>query len=58
MRRNQEKDGPPLAFEPRETAAPYRIWGEDLEPDAVRQLQNTCRLPPVDRCDPIRQRFS
>jgi tRNA-splicing ligase RtcB len=26
-------------------SAPYRIWGEDLEPDAVQQLKNACRLP-------------
>ena len=25
--------------------APYRIWGEDLEPTAVDQLKNACRLP-------------
>ncbi len=25
--------------------APYRIWGEHLEPDAVKQLQNACKLP-------------
>jgi tRNA-splicing ligase RtcB len=26
--------------------APYRIWGEEhLEPDAVQQLKNACRLP-------------
>ena len=25
--------------------APYRIWGEGLEPDAVQQLKNACRLP-------------
>jgi tRNA-splicing ligase RtcB len=25
--------------------APYRIWGEGLEPEAVRQLQNACTLP-------------
>ena len=29
----------------REQAAPYRIWGTDLEPDAVQQLENACRLP-------------
>jgi len=23
----------------------YRIWGTDLEPDAVRQMDNACRLP-------------
>jgi tRNA-splicing ligase RtcB len=25
--------------------APYRIWGEGLEPDAVEQLRNACTLP-------------
>jgi tRNA-splicing ligase RtcB len=25
--------------------APYRIWGSGLEPDAVRQLTNACKLP-------------
>ena len=25
--------------------APYRIWGEDLEPDAVQQMKNACKLP-------------
>jgi tRNA-splicing ligase RtcB len=25
--------------------APYRIWGQDLEPDAVKQMQNACRVP-------------
>jgi tRNA-splicing ligase RtcB len=29
----------------REGVAPYRIWGEHLEPDSVRQLQNACSLP-------------
>src|SRR5688572_26289276 len=32
-------------FKERETEAPYRIWGEGLEADAVRQLKNACRLP-------------
>jgi tRNA-splicing ligase RtcB len=27
------------------TDAPYRIWGEGLEPDAVQQLRNACKLP-------------
>jgi len=26
-------------------SAPYRQWGEDLEPQSVRQLQNACKLP-------------
>ena len=33
------------AFTPRASTAPYRIWGEHLEPDSVRQLQNACSLP-------------
>ena len=32
-------------FRPREADAPYRIWGTGLEPDAVQQLQNACKLP-------------
>ena len=33
--RREEKSG----------GAPWRQWGEHLEPDAVRQLENACRLP-------------
>jgi tRNA-splicing ligase RtcB len=29
----------------RERDAPYRTWGSDLEPEAVRQMKNACRLP-------------
>jgi tRNA-splicing ligase RtcB len=32
-------------FRPRAKDAPYQIWGNNLEPDAVRQLQNACKLP-------------
>ena len=33
-------------FTPRESMAPYRVWGDlDGEPDAVRQLRNACSLP-------------
>ena len=32
-------------FIPRDQAAPYRRWGEDLDADAVRQMENACRLP-------------
>jgi tRNA-splicing ligase RtcB (3'-phosphate/5'-hydroxy nucleic acid ligase) len=32
-------------FRPREADAPYRIWGSNLEPDAVQQLKNACKLP-------------
>jgi tRNA-splicing ligase RtcB len=33
------------AFEEREEPAPYRSWGEDLEPQSVQQMENACRLP-------------
>ena len=33
------------SFQPREVDAPYQIWGADLEPDALRQLKNACKLP-------------
>jgi tRNA-splicing ligase RtcB len=32
-------------FKPRTSDAPYRIWGANLEPDAVQQLKNACKLP-------------
>jgi len=32
-------------FQPRESDAPYQIWGSNLEPDAVQQLKNACKLP-------------
>jgi tRNA-splicing ligase RtcB len=32
-------------FTPRESDAPYRIWGDNLEATAVQQLQNACKLP-------------
>src|ERR1700754_3215229 len=32
-------------FQPRERDAPYRIWGRDLEPDALTQMKNACQLP-------------
>ena len=27
------------------TTAPYRVWGEGLEPDALKQMANACQLP-------------
>jgi tRNA-splicing ligase RtcB (3'-phosphate/5'-hydroxy nucleic acid ligase) len=32
-------------FRPRPSDAPYQIWGSNLEPDAVQQLTNACKLP-------------
>src|SRR5687767_15809982 len=25
--------------------APYKVWGEGLEPDALNQMANACKLP-------------
>jgi len=32
-------------FVPRLAAAPYRVYGDDLEPGALQQMDNACRLP-------------
>jgi len=32
-------------YVPRPADAPYRIWGDGLEPDALRQMANACKLP-------------
>jgi len=33
------------AFTPRMELAPWRQWGEGLEPEAVKQMSNACALP-------------
>jgi tRNA-splicing ligase RtcB len=33
------------AFTPRQGSAPCRIFGDDLEPGALQQMDNACRLP-------------
>jgi tRNA-splicing ligase RtcB len=33
------------AFRARESDAPYRIWGEHLESEALTQMRNACKLP-------------
>ena len=33
------------SYVPREHDAPHTIWGENLEPDALKQLRNACTLP-------------
>ena len=30
---------------PREAPAPYQQWGEDLDDNAIKQMDNACRLP-------------
>jgi tRNA-splicing ligase RtcB len=32
-------------YVPREELAPFRQWGDDLEPESVKQLVNACSLP-------------
>lgn len=33
------------SFRPRESDAPYRVWGTDLEAEALKQMKNACKLP-------------
>jgi tRNA-splicing ligase RtcB len=33
------------SFLPRKENAPYRVWGAGLEPTALEQMKNACRLP-------------
>lgn len=32
-------------FQARDEDAPYRVWGEDLESEALNQMANACKLP-------------
>jgi tRNA-splicing ligase RtcB (3'-phosphate/5'-hydroxy nucleic acid ligase) len=32
-------------YVPREADAPYRVWGENLDADALKQMRNACKLP-------------
>jgi tRNA-splicing ligase RtcB len=34
-----------MTFRPRESDAPYRIWGTGLEDAALEQMRNACKLP-------------
>ena len=33
------------AFRPRRPRRPIRIWGDNLEAEAVQQMKNACKLP-------------
>src|ERR1700752_722081 len=33
------------AFRARTNDAPYQVWGANLEPDALQQMKNACKLP-------------
>lgn len=41
----QRKDVRVTAFVPRVIDAPYRVFGENLDPGAVQQMDHACRLP-------------
>ena len=43
--KTRDRRTPARPFRPRAIDAPYRIWGRNLEPDAVQQLENACKLP-------------
>src|SRR6476620_11101157 len=32
-------------FQARDSDAPYRIWGDNLEAEALTQMRNACKLP-------------
>jgi tRNA-splicing ligase RtcB len=32
-------------FQARSSDAPYRVWGRDLESEALKQMKNACKLP-------------
>lgn len=34
-----------VVFEERDQPAPWKQWGDDLDPAAIKQLENACRLP-------------
>ena len=37
------------AYVPRPDKAPYRRWGDDIDPQAIRQMENACSLPVAAR---------
>jgi tRNA-splicing ligase RtcB len=44
MKKKRQR-APASTFVARERDAPHRIWGDGLEPTAVDQLKNACKLP-------------
>src|SRR5689334_21469030 len=40
-----EQNARRVTYVEREHAAPYQVWGKDLEPGAVEQMKNAARLP-------------
>jgi tRNA-splicing ligase RtcB len=41
----EEAKRPKPVFTPREKSAPYRIWGEGLDANALEQMNHACELP-------------
>jgi len=39
------EEGSSPSFEERESPAPFRQWGSDLDPQSQEQMRNACRLP-------------
>ncbi len=35
----------PACFQARQPSASSRIWGRDIEPESIRQMENACELP-------------
>ena len=44
------REGPRPAYEPRPTPAPLAVYGEGLDPQALRQIENAARLPVAAAC--------
>jgi tRNA-splicing ligase RtcB (3'-phosphate/5'-hydroxy nucleic acid ligase) len=45
MKKRKRNTHNTAAFTPRKTPAPCRQWGTDIEPEALRQMDNACMLP-------------
>jgi len=45
VKKKARGNSPLGAFTPRETRAPCRVYGTDLEQGALQQMDNACRLP-------------
>lgn len=46
---NQAPRDESTTFSERPTPAPWQMWGEDLDPGAIEQLENASRLPVAER---------
>ena len=44
-RKSKTRNETKPSYVPRADSAPYRQWGQNLEPESVKQLENACSLP-------------